>query len=88
MPQKPKILCVGNQCIDIICVVNAYPSEDSQIKASEQFISRGGNGGNTTVVLSQLGDYDIQLMCSLGSANNSYELIVSDLGWFVSSMVL
>ncbi len=49
------ILAVGIATIDIINTVDAYPDEDSEIRASSQQRCRGGNATNTLVVLSQLG---------------------------------
>lgn len=50
-----RILIVGNATLDIINVVDSYPHEDQEVRASSQHISRGGNAANTAVVLSQLG---------------------------------
>lgn len=50
-----RILAVGNATLDIINVVDSYPHEDQEVRASSQHISRGGNAANTLVVLSQLG---------------------------------
>jgi ketohexokinase len=52
----PRILVVGNVTLDIVNLVENYPREDDEVRASEQYRRRGGNGGNTAVVLSQLGD--------------------------------
>ena len=49
------ILAVGIATIDIINTVEAYPAEDSEVRASSQQRCRGGNATNTLVVLSQLG---------------------------------
>ena len=50
-----RVLTVGIATIDIINLVESYPDEDTEVRASEQRIARGGNAGNTAVVLSQLG---------------------------------
>lgn len=50
-----RILAVGVATIDIINLVDRYPAEDSEVRAAEQRICRGGNAANTLVVLSQLG---------------------------------
>ncbi len=50
-----RILAVGNATLDIINVVDSYPSEDQELRARAQHIVRGGNATNTLVVLSQLG---------------------------------
>lgn len=50
-----KVLGVGIATLDIINAVDGYPVEDSELRATTQSISRGGNVTNTMVVLSQLG---------------------------------
>lgn len=50
-----RILGIGNATLDIVNIVNEYPLEDSEQRAIDQRISRGGNCANTLVVLSQLG---------------------------------
>lgn len=50
-----RILAVGNATLDIVNLVEAYPAEDDEVRASDQRIARGGNATNTLVVLSQLG---------------------------------
>ena len=50
-----RILGVGIATLDIINSVERYPPEDSEIRAVEQRISRGGNATNSLVVLAQLG---------------------------------
>jgi len=49
------ILAIGIATLDIINSVDAYPQEDSEIRASTQNIRRGGNAANSAVILSQLG---------------------------------
>jgi ketohexokinase len=49
------ILAVGNATLDIINVVDDYPREDQEVRASSQQFRRGGNACNTLAVLSQLG---------------------------------
>jgi len=51
-----KILLSGIATLDIINVVNDYPQEDEEIRAIDHYEQRGGNGANTAVVLSQLGN--------------------------------
>ncbi len=51
----PRILGIGITTLDIINTVAAYPTEDSEVRASSQRICRGGNATNTLVVLSHLG---------------------------------
>lgn len=50
-----RILAVGNVTLDIINVVEDYPHEDQEVRASSQQFRRGGNACNTLAVLSQLG---------------------------------
>jgi ketohexokinase len=49
------ILAVGNATLDIINIVDAFPLEDSEVRALSQEHRRGGNATNTLVVLSLLG---------------------------------
>ncbi|HEY0722065.1 MAG TPA: PfkB family carbohydrate kinase [Gammaproteobacteria bacterium] len=55
MKYVARILAVGNATLDIINVVDGYPAEDTEVRASAQQIRRGGNAANTLVALSQLG---------------------------------
>jgi ketohexokinase len=48
-----KILGVGIVTLDIINLVNHYPQEDEELRADNQFVSRGGNTANTLTILSQ-----------------------------------
>lgn len=50
-----RILGVGTATLDIVNRVDGYPAEDSEVRALDQCISRGGNAVNTLVVLEQLG---------------------------------
>lgn len=50
-----KILCVGIATLDVVNQVPAYPAEDSEVRASAQRVSIGGNAANTARVLSYLG---------------------------------
>lgn len=52
-----RILVVGNATLDIINIVDSYPHEDQEVRASSQQVRRGGNAANTAVVLSQLGHH-------------------------------
>lgn len=52
-----RILAVGNATLDIINIVDGYPAEDMEVRASAQQIRRGGNAANTLVALSQLGHH-------------------------------
>lgn len=51
------VLAVGNATLDIINVVDDYPREDQEVRASSQHFRRGGNACNTLAVLSQLGHH-------------------------------
>lgn len=71
------ILGIGIAALDIINLVADYPTEDSEIRALEQRICRGGNVTNTLVVLSQL-----KHRCAWGGVwvNNPYsQPILTDL---------
>lgn len=50
-----RILAIGIATLDIVNLVADYPPEDSEVRALDQRVSRGGNATNTLVVLSQLG---------------------------------
>lgn len=49
------ILAIGIATLDIINTTDGYPTEDAEVRAVSQRVSRGGNATNTLVVLSQLG---------------------------------
>ncbi len=49
------ILAIGIATLDIINTVENYPQEDTEVRAIQQRICRGGNATNTLVMLSQLG---------------------------------
>jgi ketohexokinase len=50
-----RILGVGVATLDIVNETNAYPEEDTEVRALRQTWRRGGNVTNSLVVLSQLG---------------------------------
>ncbi len=50
-----KILCVGLVCLDIVNYCDHYPSEDEDVRASNQKWHKGGNAANTASVLRMLG---------------------------------
>ena len=50
-----RILAVGNATLDVINIVDDYPHEDQEVRATSQQFRRGGNACNTLAVLSQLG---------------------------------
>lgn len=52
---KPKILCVGLVCLDIVQTVNNFPEEDTDSRCTEYRWQRGGNASNDCTVLSLLG---------------------------------
>lgn len=49
-----RVLGVGIATLDVVNVVENYPDENSEHRALDQHIHRGGNATNTLVVLSQL----------------------------------
>ncbi|WJW75833.1 PfkB family carbohydrate kinase [Thiohalobacter sp. IOR34] len=49
------ILAVGIATLDIVNRVPAYPPEDSELRALDQRLARGGNATNSLVVLARLG---------------------------------
>lgn len=72
-----KVLAVGVATLDWIQTVESYPPADSEIRAQQQYIWRGGNATNTLTVLSQLGH-----QCSwLGTLADDYfaDIICKDL---------
>lgn len=50
-----KVLGVGVATLDIVNHVSGYPYEDSEVRATRQRQSRGGNTANTLTVLNRLG---------------------------------
>nr|BAN20789.1 ketohexokinase [Riptortus pedestris] len=50
-----KVLCVGMICVDVIQVCDGYPEEDSEQRATDFRLERGGNASNSSTVLSLLG---------------------------------
>ena len=49
-------LCVGIATLDIINRVDAYPAEDSEVRAGSQSQRTGGNAANTAMALAVLGN--------------------------------
>lgn len=49
------ILLTGVATLDIINQLDSYPEEDSEVRASAQFIQSGGNASNSALVIQQLG---------------------------------
>ncbi|HEY0635763.1 MAG TPA: PfkB family carbohydrate kinase [Gammaproteobacteria bacterium] len=72
-----RILAVGNATLDIINIVDDYPAEDMEVRATAQQIRRGGNAANTLVALSQLG-HQCSWAGTLANEPNG-SLIVADL---------
>lgn len=50
-----QILLVGTATLDIVFTLDRYPAEDDEVRAQGLRTCRGGNAGNTAVVLAQLG---------------------------------
>jgi ketohexokinase len=50
-----RILTVGIATLDLVFKVDHYPEEDEEMRATSLRVVRGGNAGNTAVVLAQLG---------------------------------
>jgi len=50
-----RILLTGVATLDIINTVDEYPTEDSEVRASEQTMRMGGNACNSAQVMQQLG---------------------------------
>lgn len=72
-----KVLGIGVATLDWVHVVEQYPVIDSELRAEQQYLWRGGNATNTLAVLSQLGE-----QCSwLGTlADDAFaDLICADL---------
>ena len=51
-----KVLGIGVATMDCVQIVEHYPEVDSELRAQQQHLWRGGNATNTLVVLSQLGE--------------------------------
>jgi ketohexokinase len=49
-----QVICVGAIYLDTILTVPHYPDEDKKLRATNLFVRRGGNCGNTLEVLEQL----------------------------------
>lgn len=57
-----RILLTGVTTLDIINTVDEYPTEDSEVRASEQARRMGGNACNSAQVIQQLGHHS-SLLC-------------------------
>jgi len=71
------ILGIGVATLDIVNLVDEYPTEDSEIRAVRLQRRRGGNATNTLVVLSQMGH-----RCSWGgvlAGDPDAQYLISDL---------
>lgn len=65
--KRKGILCVGLACLDIVNSCDHYPIEDSDVRATGQKWSKGGNASNTLCVLTQLDStVHCELLASLG----------------------
>lgn len=60
-----RLLCTGIATLDIISQVDHYPAEDEELRASGQYLRRGGNAANTACVLRQF-EHQVSLLCTLG----------------------
>jgi ketohexokinase len=49
------ILAIGIATLDIVNTLDGYPTEDTEVRALAQRVTRGGNATNSLAVLSQLG---------------------------------
>jgi ketohexokinase len=58
-----RILLTGVTTLDIINTVDEYPTEDSEVRASEQALRMGGNACNSAQVIQQLGHHS-SLLCT------------------------
>ena len=73
-----RVLCLGLLCLDHIYVLPDFPEEDSDVRASSQSRSRGGNGSTNTVILAQLGWEHVEFMGSIGDTLDT-EFCLDDL---------
>lgn len=72
-----KIVGIGIAALDIINITDGYPAEDSEVRALDQRVVRGGNVTNMLVVLSQLG-HECHWGGTLGNDAGS-QIIIEDL---------
>lgn len=68
-----RVMCVGNATLDIVNRVEAYPAEDSEVRALGQSRRMGGNAANTAMVLAQLG-VEVSWVGNLASGTEVVEL--------------
>lgn len=66
------ILAIGNAVLDIVNLVECYPHEDQEVRAKNQWFSRGGNASNTLTVLAQLGHQCDWAGCLATDANSHW----------------
>lgn len=66
-PQKHKVLVVGLTCVDIKNVVDHYPKEDEDMRSISQTWAIGGNAVNTSRVLAQHPNVQVDLFSALSS---------------------
>ena len=62
-----KILVVGLTCIDIKNVVDHFPMEDEDMRTISQTWTPGGNAVNTSCVLAQHNNFQVDLLSGLSS---------------------
>lgn len=55
MANKPIVTCVGVITVDVIAVVNRFPSQEGRIEADDVMITGGGPASNAAVVLAKQG---------------------------------
>ena len=67
------ILTVGIATLDIINVVEHFPQEDEEIRATSQRIVCGGNAANTASVLAQYG-HKVELAATLANEPDGYRI--------------
>ena len=72
------ILLTGVATLDILNLLDTYPTEDSESRVSEQTVRTGGNATNTSIVMQHLG-IQCHLLASLAD-DSSAQLIKQQLG--------
>ncbi|XP_043285436.1 ketohexokinase-like isoform X2 [Venturia canescens] len=77
-PNEPKILCIGNPCLDIVHVCKHYPVEDSDERCQEYRWQRGGNACNNCTVLSKLGT-PTEFLGILGTGHYNWDFLKDDM---------
>ncbi|ORX46113.1 Ribokinase-like protein [Hesseltinella vesiculosa] len=70
-----QVLFIGQLYQDTILYMDAYPNEDSKVRARDMEQRRGGNIGNTAEVLAQMRQIQPWCMSALGSQQESIPLL-------------